>query len=366
MDSSTSKPILKNFNNAFKYKPSKLRIMECADYVSVEVKPAVFCVQPPKGGSEPPDHIFGQADEEIEADNPDFYEPSDAESSYEEDTTDYTSTWTTQPKPAENPKAAFLAQFSEDNDGSKAKPPANSKADFLALFFEDNDRSKPKPGDNPKAAFLAQFSEDNHMSKAARKTSVVKWLEASAEIHDQENFTHGSAETQGSTSGNIEVDKQSRDEVSCLDCEAEPFHLVSGVEAMLGEDFTVVDKEESRDKGLEKTEESTPLSSPLSECFISTNSTLSSESVAKKAVKEDKMARLDGTASSKEAVFSGYPEIFAHCDHIDKLVAQEVAAWRENAVGFRTQEPSHDQELDFKMTSEKNLEEMSEKRDEGT
>lgn len=314
--------------------------MECADYVSVEVKPAVFCVQPPKkGDSETPYHISGQADEEIEADNLDFYEPSESESSYEEDTTDYTSTWTTRPKPAENPKAAFLAQFSEDNGPNT------------------------KPMENPRAAFLARFSEDNRMSKAAKSTSVVKWLEASAETHDQGNVACGSAGHLGGTSGNIEVDKQSRDEVSSVDCKAGPFSLVSHVEAMLGEDFVVVDKDESRSEDLEKTEESAPLSLPLSECFISTDSTLPRESVAEKVVKEGKMSGLGGTALSKEAVLSGY--LFAACDHIDKLVDQEVAAWREVAVNHCAQKPSHGQEVDFKKRSEKYSEEASEKGEEG-
>lgn len=145
--------------------------MECADYVKVKVKPAVFCVQPPKEVIEAPNHIFGQPEEDIEADNLDFYGSSDSESSYEKDPTDYTSTWTIRSKPADNSKAAFLARFSEDDDGTKTKS-----------------------AENPRAAFLARFSDDNEVSKETKTTSTAKWLEVSAETQNQENVSCDSAE----------------------------------------------------------------------------------------------------------------------------------------------------------------------------
>ncbi|MCJ1270484.1 hypothetical protein MMC22_010381 [Lobaria immixta] len=162
--------------------------MELADYSSVEVKPVVYCMPPQKEDNEvngyrvvyePPDFISGQADEDIDADNIDFYGSCTSESSYKEDTTDYTSTWTTKPKPAENPKAEYLAQFSEENHRSQAAKPS------FAV-------SSPEVTAENKADFL------------------TNWLEVSAQIHGQENVACGSVGNQAATSSDVEVDTQSK------------------------------------------------------------------------------------------------------------------------------------------------------------
>lgn len=170
----------------FRYTPSKLRTMELADYSSVEGKPVVYCMQPQKGENEvngykavyePPNFISGQADEDIDADNHDFYGSCKSESSYEEDATDYTSTWTTRPKPAENPKADYLAQFSEENHRSKAAKPSYAV-------------SSPEVTAENKADLVAN------------------WLEASAQIHGQEDVASGSAGNQAAISSDVDVDTQ--------------------------------------------------------------------------------------------------------------------------------------------------------------
>lgn len=291
----------------FKHTPSKLHIMEVADYASLELKPTISCVQPLRADNEAVElqvvheatcFVPGQADENIDADDIEFLKSCEPESSYGEDTAD-SSTWTTRPKPAENPKAAYLAQFSEDNDRYKAAKP-NSVVS------------------SPQAA-----------PETAETDSTAKWLKVSAEIQEQKGFACGLAENQAGSSNETEEDKQSKDEASAIDCEDGCLHAVPDVDPKLAGALTVLDEFESSSEGLEKAEESVSLPSPRSGCSISTNSSLSGGSVAEKVVEE-----VDTVPStSKEAVFSaveqtssGYPEIFAACDHINMLVGEEVAA----------------------------------------
>lgn len=160
--SSTPKPTRKNPDEASKYTPSKLSIVESADYGSLEAEAEEPCLQLPKKASavlgpqnvdEEASVIPSQADEDIEY---------VSESSYEEDTTDYTLTWNTRPKPAENPRAGYLARWSEDKDNSE---------------------------------------------------SITQWLESSDELYEQGNVTSVSEEGQKCISSDIKIDHQVEDAV---------------------------------------------------------------------------------------------------------------------------------------------------------
>lgn len=290
----------------FKHTPSKLRTMEVADYASPEVKPTTSSVQPPRADNEAVElqvvheaacFVPGQADENIDADDIEFHKSCEPESSYEGETAD-SSTWTTSPKPAENPKAAYLAQSSEDKDRYKAAKP-NSVV------------SSPQ--------IAAEIAETDF---------TAKWLEASAETQEQKSFVCGLAENQAGSSDETEEDKQSKDEASAIDCDDGRSHAVPNVGPKLAGALTVLDEFESSSEGLEKAKESASLPSPGSGCLISTSSSLSSGSVAEKIVEgEDTVP-----STSKEAVFSpaeqmssDYPDIFAACDYINKLVSEEPA-----------------------------------------
>lgn len=173
--------------------------------------------------------ISGQADEDIDADNEDFYESSVShvsESSYEEDTTDYSSTWTAKPKPAENPKAEFLAQFSEDNHVSKAAKKSSTV-------------SPPSISEEP--------------SKSA---IVTKWLEEAAKT-DEQNCDP--SESHVGTSSDTEVDKPSEDEAPAIDQQAGSNLSLAKTECELAATLEVVDQYESSDEGSEQAEESPSL-----------------------------------------------------------------------------------------------------------
>lgn len=349
------KPFRSNPDEAFKPTPSKLCVVESADYGSLEAEPVMPCLQSPEKaipeiaspekvstvanfelGDDEVEVISGQVDEDIEAVSDNSYGSQSSESSYEEDTTDYTSTWNTRPKPVEDPSAAYLAQWSED------------KPNLIAEI--------------PSAHSVAQF------------------LDASAGLHEPE-VVSVPAEDQEFTSSDNELDQQEEDDVSASDLAAECFSPVSDSTLSSMTSLSVNDGRESLAKAVEETEDSSPSTSPLSSSSISASSSKSSESMADKDQKDDDVSpKLDGTYSKlsfKEILPSPaeesnpeYPELFVACDHAYKLIAaaaeEEVAVWRKDvSAGLRALKPFVNPIFDFRATCAEDEDDANENSQEG-
>lgn len=181
--------------------------------------------------------------------------------------------------------------------------------------------------------------------------------EAPNDISGQEIVACDSAENQTDTSGDIEMgeaDTSSDVEMGEADYEAESSSSVPQVATIL------TAAPESSSDGSEETE-SPPPSSPLSGDSISTKSSLSSGSVAEKDVKEaDTFPTL-----STEAVFLpaeqpslDYPELFAACDHLNKLAADQAAVLEAASVGLRALMPFRGLNFQFQPPSDEDEEEV--------
>ncbi|MCJ1423935.1 hypothetical protein MMC29_001820 [Sticta canariensis] len=342
---------------ALTYTPLGIHTVEFTDCASGEVKSIISGMQPPKEDSEAiklkavhegPNVISEESEEDTNADSLDFYESCKPEFSYEEDTTEYTSMWTTEPKPAKDVAAMCPALFSEDSHRSKVDKPKSVVS-------------------SPQAA-----------AGTAKTNFVAEWLDSSTKIYEQDRVASFSTDAQAGTSDDIEGGKQSQVEVSAVHCEVGTFSSLSDVEAMLASALTVVGQYESSSERLEETEESAPLSLVLSGGSISTQSCLPSGTVVDNFVREAGMAptKLHGTEPKKEAIFSppvqknsGYQGVSVTHD-INKLAAEETAAWKDVWIGLRAMEPFMSRKFDFQTACEAKVEDMgegeSEKEKEGT
>lgn len=319
----------RNPDEASTYTPSKLSIVESADYYSLEAEAEEPCSQLPKKasavlGSEEVDEeitvISSQADEHIEY---------VSESSYEEDTTDHTLTWKTRPKPAENPRAEYLARWSEDNDDS---------------------------------------------------ASITQWLESSDELHEQEDVTSVPEEGQECISSDIKLDQQVKNGVFVFNPAAVCFSPTSDAKPLLVVAHSGNDGHESTTEAAKESNDPSPLSSPFSTHFVSTNSSVSSESMAERDQKDDDaLPKLDGTdpklepSACKEIAFSpaeesgsGYSEVFATCDLINKHIGEEAASRKDVSVDLGALESSLDPKVDFHTTCDEEAENPSEEFLQGT
>lgn len=349
------KPFRSNPDETFKPTPSKLCVVESADYGSLEAEPVMPCLQSAEKaipevaspeeasavadfelGDDEVEVISGQVDEDIEAVSDNSYGSQSSAFSYEEDTTDYTSTWYTWPKPAEDPSAAYLAQWSED------KP-------SLIVEIDSAD-------------------------------SLAQWLDASAGLHEPEVASVPAEDQQPTSSGN-ELDQQVEDDVSASDLAAECFSPVSDSTLSSMTSLSVNDGRESLAKAVEETEDSSPSTSPLSTSSISASSSKSSESMAERDQKDDDVSpKLDGTYSKlalKEIVSSpaeesnpDYPELFVACDHAYKLIAaaeeEEVVVWRKDvSAGLRALKPFVNPIFDFRATCAEDEDDANENSQEG-
>lgn len=336
------KPFRSNPDEAFTPTPSKLCFVESADYGSLEAEPVMPCLQSSEEasavvelelGDEEVEVISGQLDEDIEAVDDNSYGSQSSESSYEKDTTDYTSMWNTPPKPVENHSAAYLAQRPEDTDNPSLAP------------------------------------------EIASADSVAQWLDASAGLQKQEDVASVSAEDQESTASDNEWDQQAEDEVSASDLAAECFSPVSDATLLLVTSLSVNDERESLAEAVEESKDSSPLTSSLSTGSISSSSSHSNESMAERNQKDDALPTLDGTDSKLEAsafkviVLSPAeessphcPELFAACDQAYKLIAaaEEAAVWKEVSAGLRALQPFLNPNFDFRATGGEDDEDASE------
>ena len=334
---------------ALTYTALELRTMEFTDCASREAKSIISGMQPPKEDSEAVElkavHerlnvISEESEENTNADSLECYESCKSEFSYEEDATEYTSMWTTEPTPTKDVVAMCPSLFSEDSHRPKV--------------------------DKPKSVIPSPQAT----VRTAKADFVAQWLESSNKTHEHDRVESCSAHDQAGTSGDIEVDKQSQVEVSAVHCEVGFFSSLSDVETMLASALTVVDQYESSSEWLEETEESVPSSLVPSGGSISTQSSLPSETVVENSVREASMVpKLHGKVPksvpsvSKEAIIfpakltnSGYPEVSVPYD-TNELVSEE---WKNVWIGLRALGPFMSRKFDFQTGCEDKMEDMSE------